>query len=262
MKPIIIALKELKSALVQIRFSQACIDSILVFAGVYLLCILINAPPLFAAIPAVLFFVYSMSHRVANVHARDVEDRVPVLQDQLSTVADNMYRDNEIIRDLQRDVLSLLKHVRVSYFIDFKKIYRDIWVIGIVCFLILVAGAWNVQFFDYKSLAKEIGDVTSGLGGSAFDGSGGGAGGLDNFTDIFGNETLAELGPNELDLEINPILSEINIEDIQDVKEREFEESVFPTEIIATTDSSFDENIPKEHREIVREYFNKIAQER
>ncbi|MFQ5621321.1 MAG: hypothetical protein ACE5FT_05760 [Candidatus Nanoarchaeia archaeon] len=260
MKAIVVALKELKSSLVQIRLAESIIDSLLVFSIFYVVCLLILLPPVLAGIPFALFFVYTMSHRVGNVHSRDVETKVPVLTDQLSTAADNLYRDNEIVNGLHRDVLNLMKHVRLSYFINFKKIWRRIMILAVLCFTIILLSAWNVHFVDYKVVAKELGSLVNdqdftGLGG----GEGGGLGGDDNFTEIFGNETLAELGANQLDLQINPIMSEINIEDIKEAQEREFEESVFPEDITATTDASFDEKIPKEHRDIVKRYFEKIS---
>ncbi len=262
MRPIVIALKEVKGALIQINASEMIIDALIVFSSAYLLCLLFLAPPAVAAIPFALALVYGWSHKVANVHAREVEETVPILKDQLTTVSDNLYRENEIITGLQQDVLALLRHVRVSYFIDFKRIWREIMILAVLSFAILIVATLNVHFADYKSVAKEIGDVLGegGLGGLDPDGSG--EGGSENFTDIFGNETLVELGENELNLQINPVLSEINIEDIQEAKEREFEESVFPTEIIARTDSSFDDKIPKENREIVKKYFSGITQAR
>jgi len=260
MKAIVIAMKELKSSLVQIRLAEAIIDSLLVFSAFYVVSLLILVPPFVSVIPFALFLIYSISHKVANVHSRDVESKVPVLTDQLSTSADNLYRDNEIVNGLHADVINLMKHIRLSYFIDFKKLWRRIMILAVLSFTIILLSAWNVHFVDYKVVAKELGSLVRdenyiGLGG----GIGGGTGGDDNFTDIFGNESLVELGSNQLNLQINPIMSEINIEDIKEAREREFEESVFPTDITATTDASFDEKIPKEHRDIVKRYFEKIS---
>ena len=54
------------------------------------------------------------------------------------------------------------------------------------------------------------------------------------------------------------MLSEIDINDIRDVEDKEFRSGEIP-EIKATTDSSFDDDIPKEHRDIVKRYFMKIT---
>ena len=58
-------------------------------------------------------------------------------------------------------------------------------------------------------------------------------------------------------MQINPILSEINLDDIK-AKPKDFDRSETPLQIEATTDSSFDEKIPRE-QEIVKKYFSAIS---
>ncbi|MBS3175786.1 hypothetical protein J4457_00965, partial [Candidatus Woesearchaeota archaeon] len=77
---------------------------------------------------------------------------------------------------------------------------------------------------------------------------------------IFGEESIAELGAEELNLQINPVLSEIDINDVSDAKEKEFKKDYFEEDIEATQDKTYEEDIDKKHREVVKNYYKEIAQ--
>ena len=80
--------------------------------------------------------------------------------------------------------------------------------------------------------------------------------------DLYGNASIAALGNKELFLQINPVLSEINLDDIKDAKPKDYTENSFPKEILAKADKSFEENIPKDNKEIVKRYFGGISKAR
>ena len=77
-------------------------------------------------------------------------------------------------------------------------------------------------------------------------------------TELYGNATVIQLGTDELNLELNPALSGISIGQVKDPEDREFQDSTTPSSIQATSDSTFKEDIPKEYRGIVKNYFKAI----
>lgn len=258
MKKIIRAVNELKVVLIKIKMYESLADTLLIFLFAYLVCMLFYIPWWVSIFPTFAFMLYNTRKKFDAVKFKRVENIVPELRYQLTTAADNLFKENEIVDGLQNDVIDNMKKVKVSYFVPFKKIWREMVVIGFLCFVIILISSLNVKLVDYKIVMdelKDIGDVGSDYD---FDMDPLTAGGAEN-DDIFGNESIAELGQEELNLQINPVLSEINIEDIKDVEEKDFKDTMFPDEIVASTDSSFDEDIPKENKEIVKRYFSSIA---
>ena len=71
-------------------------------------------------------------------------------------------------------------------------------------------------------------------------------------------ERIAELGDEQLQLELNPIKSDADISKTKEPEHRKFR-STIPTEIAASTDASYEESIPKGYQKIVKSYFREIT---
>lgn len=264
MERIIPAINELKRTLIQLRLIETIMDGMVMFIIFYLLSMIFTINWVYTLVPVLGFMFYDAHKKLNEVRLKKVEEHVDALEDQLTTAYDNLYKENEIVKGLHEDVVKKMKLIRVSEFVPFKKMWREMVVIAAVCFTIILLGSLNVQFIDYRVLLDEF----QGLGDDALSGQldleglgDGGSGGEDD--DIWGNESIAELGSEELEFQINPVLSEIDINDIQDVKEREFTENSVANEIIAqggcAGEANCNEDFPAEHKEIVKRYFNSIA---
>jgi len=266
MDKIIPAINELRRTLIQLRLVETLMDGLLFFSVLYLFCLLFTINWVYAFIPVLGFMFFDAHRKLGEVRLNQVEKKVPQLQDQLTTSYDTLYKDNEIVKALHEDVVKKMKLIRVSEFVPFKKIWREMIIIAAVCFSIILLASLNIEFLDYRVLIDEVG----GLGGDALSGDldleglgagDGGSGGAED--DIFGNESIAQLGGEDLNVQINPLLSEIDINDIQDVKERNFLENSIANEIIAqggcAGEAGCNEDFPKEHKEIVKRYFSSIA---
>lgn len=257
-KPIIMALKELRTALVQLALFTALIDTLLFFMIATLVAVLINLSALYAAGIALL---YGVVHTWRMLKRRKrfsfVEQKVPELSEQLTTAADNVEKEWPLAQALHQDVLKLMKRVKTSYFLSFGRLTRELITMAVLSVLIITASAFNVHFLDINDLIRDVGDLARGPPGPyeitqklEF---------LENESeDIYGNESIAELGSKELQLELNPTLSDIDIGKVRPPREREFQ-SVFPEEIKAQATAGFEENIPKGYKRIVKSYFREIA---
>ena len=260
MKAIAYALLELKKTLVSITLITAFLDFLIVFLIAYLLAMLLTVPHYLALIPAFLYLVFHSMRTLRRISLEGVEAKVPVLNEQLRTVADNLDKENRILEDLNEDVLQKMKMVRVSYFINFKKMWRSILLIGAFCFIIIVLASLNVKFFNLDNFLNDLKDLQNPpppppTPDDLEENQGGGG------TDIFGEESLAELGNKELNLKINPLLSEIDINKVEEAKKRDFKPGERPAAIEAASDRSFIEpKIAKENQHLVKNYFQGIAQ--
>ena len=260
MKALLLALRELKQAMAQIAFSEAILESAIVLLIAFIICVLINLPILFGFIPGALFFIHNVTKKYKDVNLEYVEEKFPELNEQLRAAADNLYKQNDMVNALHQDVLELLRKVKTASFIKFKTMWRELVTIAVLAFAVILLTSLNMQFLDYKIIAADIQNIgrepLPGIYEAEF------VAGFGNESDIFGNESVAELGLEELDIQINPLFSEINLQDIREAEEEDFEEGGFPADIEARiTSQEGDENIPKEHKEIVKRYFSGLASE-
>ncbi len=256
-KPIALALREAKKAVLQIVLFNSLMDTLVVYILLLLGCTLLTFPSWYALVPA---FTYALVHTYGNVKEvsfSKIEEKFPVLKEQLITVADNLKEQNEIVESLNQEVLQKMKEIRTSSFLSFGKLTRELTVMAVISFIIIGSAAFNVKFLDFNAAMKELRefkpfeqyDINQEL--LEYEES-------QNLSEILGDKSVTALGQQQLDLEINPILSDVDIGKVKPPEERRFRE-VPPPEIKATTDVSFEEQIPKQHQRIVKTYFKEIT---
>lgn len=257
-KPIISALKELRTSVTQLTLFNCFIDTLMVFLIATLVCVLIKLSIFYAVGLGVVYGILRTWRRLKSRQRLGfVEEKVPELTEQLTTSADNVDKEWPLVESLNKDVLKLMKKIKTSYFISFGRLTRELITLAIVSILIITASAFNIHFLDIKDVISDIGELTEGPKGPyditeelEF---------LENESeDIYGNESVAELGSKELRLQLNPTLSDIDISKVRPPEEREFQ-SAFPEEIRAQASAGFEENIPKGYQRIVKSYFREIA---
>ena len=260
MKPLLLALRELKHAMVQIAFSEAVIEAAIVLLVFMIACVLINLPIFWGFIPGALYLIHVINRKFKGVQLENVEKKYPELDEQLRAAADNLYKENDLVQALHQDVLKLMRSIKTASFIRFKMMWRELVVIAILCFALILLTSLNMQFLDYKDIAVDIQNLGKREMPNIYEMEF--VAGMGNETDIYGNESLAELGLEELDIQINPLYSEINLQDIREAEKQDFEEGAFPNDIEAKISAKAgEENIPKEHKEIVKKYFSGLASE-
>ncbi len=256
-KPVVSALKELKKVLFEMGIFASLVDSLLVLLAFVLVFMLILVPWYYALIPFAVYFCFHHIRKLKEASLPYVEGKFPDLKEQLITVADNTDKENEVVQRLNSEVLHKMKVIKTSSFLTFPRLYREIIVMTFLSFIIIGISAYNIHLLNYKDLLGrgelKIGDYNVDEQGLAFEEG--------NEEDILGEESIAELGNKELVLQINPVLSDVDLTKIEDVKEREFSKKK-PTEIAPTTDSSYEESIPKNYQDIVKRYFGGITKYR
>lgn len=77
--------------------------------------------------------------------------------------------------------------------------------------------------------------------------------------DIYGNDEVAELGDNELDIRIKPVDFKVSVKEEGEVQTGTFND-IFPKNAILKEGEESNEDIPKEQQELVKRYFKKLAE--
>ena len=224
-----------------------------------LACLLISINWYYSFVPFAIYFVFYLKRRARRINYKTVERKAPFLHEKLRTVADNLYKNNEIINSLNQEVLNRIRDVKISAFFDYNAIARRMMVLVSLCVIIIFVVSLNVRFLDFKGVVEKIESIPKKIVNEPYGDVFAPNGFLgEGNKDIYGEKSIAELGTTELNLKISLLSNEIDVTNIGDVKEKEFK-SEFPTEIYAKAEASFEEDIPKEHQKIVKNYFNKIS---
>lgn len=257
MKPIKQALEEARTSLLQLALFQSALDTLVVYMLILLGCTLLTLPLWYAVVPALVYAFVHTRGNLKDVNFSSIEAKYPQLSEQLITVADNVKDQNEILDALNAEVLQKMREIKTAAFLNFPKVTRELTVMMIVSFIIIGASAFNVKFLDFKETVKDLRDfepfkeydINEEL--LEYEES-------QNLSEILGEKTIEELGKQQLDLELNPLMSDVDIGKVRDPTERTFRE-VPPPDIKASSDTSFEENIPKQYQRIVKTYFKEIT---
>lgn len=185
-----------------------------------------------------------------------VEQNVSELNEKLRTVADNIFKTNEIVESLKQDVLRSIPKIRFSELIDFKPIAFRIFAITVISIFVVFISAYNVEFNDFEfnvpiSKGIRFGNEDLLLNNMSYE--------QGNLDDILGNKSVTKVGTQELNLVINPLDSSIDLNNFEETSKEDFNAPIFPKEIYTSYDVSYDEAIAKENQKVVKDYFDKIS---
>ena len=253
-KPIFKALREVKFSIRTAAIFHAILDSIVLFAILYLISFLTKIPLAYALIAIGIYLPFRCFTNLKKANLIAVEKKFPQLQEQLITVADNLNKENLITKVLNEDVLKKLGEITNAAFYAFGNIaFRLIMLIGI-CLLIVFLAANNVSLIDFNKISFEARKLIlkPKIENQFINFI------LNQSEPALGNASIAKLGKEEIDLKITQIESEIDLNKVLPPEQKFFkkEQAVFSQ---AAPQSAFEETIPKDYLKIVKRYFSGIA---
>lgn len=251
------ALRELILTLKTIQLFNSILDTLIVFSVAMLIITLIGALQwYYGLIIAIPFFIVHTWMNLKKVSLKAVEEKVPSLKDALRTSADYVHRENEVVNQLHQEVLKKMRQVKSSYFLGIGTSFKRLVLLTGICYAIILIAVFNVHLADmrettdmiinFKPLreyAERFDNLITG-----------------DEEEIYGEPTEIILGTKELNLQITPLLSELDITELKPLEEQEFKDETFPDDVYATAESAFEEDIAEEHKEIVKNYFAGIIE--
>jgi len=257
MKNFIKVIKEINNTLNFLIIFETTINAVIFFLIVYLLLSLINLYPILALIPALVFFAARLYINSKSDKRLIIERKYEPLREKLRTAADNFRDENPVVNELQTEVIQDLKNVGLSSFVSTKQISFKILTTMLLAFAIVFATTLNFYIVDLNKFLGNLPDFLNKVnplkrGDNILLGE------INESEDIYGDSKLAVLGEKQIDIKIKPVNYEVNVREEGDVEERQFDE-IFPRDINIEQASSFDERIPEEQQELVKNYFNKLA---
>ena len=245
---------EINRTLNEMILFENIVNTTLVFLVFYLVLSVLDLHPILALVPAagyLGFYSYISLYRTSKPLM--VESKYAPLKEKLRTAADNLDKDNQIVQELEYEVTSEMKNVGLSMFINPKTLSYKILAVMVLSFLIIFATTANLKLLDFaRRTVPDIFEGPKGVGNFV-------ATKLNTSEDIYGKEDVAKLGDKELNIRIKPVDFKINVKEEGEANYQKFE-STFPNEFSVKETTAYEENIPQEQQELVKNYFKRLAE--
>ena len=253
MKPFSNVIKEINRTLNQMIFFENVVNTTLVFLVFYLILSIIDFNPLLALIPALAYLGFYSYMSFKSYKPGIVESKYAPLREKLRTAADNIAMSNPIVEELEYEVTSEMRNVGLSMFINPRTLSYKIFAIMLLSFMIIFATTMNLKLLEFaRQKVPDIFEGPKGVGNFV-------AVKLNTSGDIYGKEDVARLGDKELNIRIKPVDFKINVREEGESKQQKFE-TTFPKELAVKETIAYEENIPQEQQELVKNYFKKLAE--
>ncbi|MBS3100756.1 hypothetical protein J4204_01335 [Candidatus Woesearchaeota archaeon] len=245
--------KEINRTLNELIFFENIVNTTMVFLVFYLVLSVLDFKPLWALVPALAYLGFYSYISFRSYKPGIVESKYAPLREKLRTAADNIGMSNPIVEELEYEVTSEMKNVGLSMFINPRILSYKIFGIMLLSFMIIFAATLNIKFLEFaKSKVPDIFEGPKGVGNFV-------AVKLNTSEDIYGKNDVAKLGDKELNIRIKPVDFKINVKEEGEAQQQKFD-SVFPKELTVRETTAYEENIPQEQQELVKNYFKKLAE--
>ncbi len=246
--------KEINRTLNEIILFENIVNTTLLFLVTYLLLSLLDISHFYAFIPAAIYLIVFTYIRFKRSKTLIVESKHEPLREKLRTAADNLHISNPITDELEYEVTREMKNVGLSMFINPRTLSYKIFAVMLLSFLIIFTSTLDLKLLEFAK--RNVPDIfekgPKGVGNF-------GATYLNTSEDIYGDKDVARLGDNELNIRIKPVDFKVNVKEEGEATRQKFE-STFPQEIGVKEATAYEENIPQEQQELVRNYFKKLAE--
>jgi hypothetical protein len=252
-------MQEINLFMNNINIFNILLTSSLLFLSIYLFLMIIDSNKILSIIVPLIYLGVSLFFNIRKNKYLEVEKKFPQLNEKIRTAVDNIYIENPVVDELREEVSKDINQVDYSSFFKEKSTSYKVLFIILLCFSIIFLANYDVSFkLDFE---RVFGFVEGGEGNSTgllSDIISATTSGPDD--DIFGEEFLAQLGRDELTVNINKVGYEINMDDVKEPSLDEFENSVFPQDIGIEQAEVYNKDILKEHQELVKNYFKNMAE--
>ena len=234
---------------------DALLTGVAAFTIGYFIAFFYRVNILFAAGAGSVLFLRSLVKKIRQNKIILIETKYPGLKERLRTSYDYKDKINTVINELHSDIVSMMQSVDVNAFLSAKIVAGKIAVIVIMLFATLYFSSMGLDAFYVKRgiVNSEMFKRITGAAGNVFDIN---SAEMKN-TDRLKDPKLLQIGDKDVNISIDSFNTELDIKDVSEPEENDFG-SNYPAEIAGEAQETYEEKIPEEHKDIVKEYFKKI----
>ena len=244
-------ISRVKRSLVYTKFFDCLLDGVVVSLIISGILFAFGFSIFYSLIFGGLYLIFGFVKSTKSARLSEIEKKVPDLEWQLRTAADNVGKRNEMVDHLNNEVAEKIGFVGIYDLLSGEKTLKRMIVIIVMISLIAYM---NYDEFSLIDSFGEMGDGRNGLITGLFSDKETSIGNLD---DILGNEKLIELGKDTIEIELGSEANEIDLGKEGDI-ELDNGGNKFEGDVDAIQDSSFDENIDISDKEIVERFYNNL----
>ncbi|TKJ17861.1 hypothetical protein CEE44_05060 [Candidatus Woesearchaeota archaeon B3_Woes] len=253
-------IKEIKTLFDNIIIFNSLLMFIILFLAGFIILMILNLNKLFALVIPFIYLIITLFIKLKENQYLKVEKKFPNLNEKIRTAADNLYVENPVVDELRHEVSHDLRGVDYASFFKGKSTSYKIFFIILLCFGVIFLAKYDI---DFKLNFERVFGFIEGRGegnstGIISDIISATTTGPDE--DIFGEEYLAELGNDQITISMNKVGYEINMDDVRDPSQTEFEDSLFPPDMGLEKAQVYIQKDLEEHKELVKNYFKNMAQ--
>lgn len=257
---------EIKIALTVNSVIRIILKTIILFLMMILLYNTLNIPKILVAIP-LIYLVGTLYIELKKNKINQLEEKNPKLREKLRTVIDTFDAENEIAKELKKGVLKDLKNVKVSQFIDHKKILKDFFFIATLAVIITIMLPYKIDYksFDFSNQPEDslykrffsFADRTNQKEEESSENKGDSAG-RGKFTTIFGNRTTLKTGEDEVGIELESKTSIAKSENT-DLKNMDEEDKKSAKSYDSPLTEVYVQESEEEKKKIIEEFYEKLS---
>ncbi len=210
---------------------------------------------LLAVIAGGVFFIRSLIKKIKENKILLLEKKYPDLRERLRTSFDYQEKTNTVISQLHSDIIRTMKRVDVNAFLNRRTLIIKII---LICSMLGSTLYMSSVGFDVIDIRDSIVNSQIYERGSNFV-----MDILDETRDEVKNRPtldearLIQSGNQELNISIDAYNTELDIGDITDSAKNDYG-GHYPEEIAGYAQETYEEKIPEEHKDIIKEYFKRI----
>jgi hypothetical protein len=251
-------ISKIKRRLVFTKFFDCFLNSVLIGLCIAGLLLIFGFKFEYSFIAGGIYLVYGFVKAAKKSSLREIEKKIPDLEWQLRTAADNANKRNEVVEHLNHQVAEKIGFVNFYDLLSGKK--TSFRLFGIIFIGVLIFYVYSSGFNVMAALTPDDGPGFLGEATGLF--FEGGSDSLDGKSksngEIYGDESDIEIGRRKLELELRSVEDEIDLEDEQDPEYGKKGGRKFNGEVSGQQDSSYNENIGIDEEELVKKYMDEI----
>lgn len=240
MKSIKSMFDEVQYELLKVLLLNVFLESAILFLVTHLILSIFSMPLIFSGIIAALYFGVRFYLQSRTFDLKKIEEKNPEIREMLRTANDNKENNSLMAQALFTEVLAKMRKVSSGTFINVEMILKRIGAIFILSIVLVGLAFFNIDIAKFDNpLAGPMsaaGDFISGLTGEEPSQEG-----VELAEDdLYGDARMAQLGNEDLNIEIKQGLNQVDFSNLEDPDTSESNIENFPGQSEAVSDSSFE----------------------
>lgn len=237
-----------------LNFFDSVLTGIAAFSISYIFIYFYRLKYYFSIIIAIVFFIRSFYKKTKQNKILLLEEKYPDLKERLRTSFDYKSRSNPVIDSLHNDIAIMMRKIDVNAYLSSKKLAIKVFVICLSLSSVLYMASIGMDVLEIK-VRVENSDFYRRAGAvvdSIFEKR-------DEILDRpwLKDPRLLDLGNKENNVSIDTYNTELDITDITEPEKNDYG-GHYPEEIKGAAEEIYEEGIPEEHKQVIKEYFKKI----